>query len=77
MVIYMRKDAGYLRKQRLDWISSQIAKDIQKGITVKGAQYALAYTHGLTLPKALEYVEFVVEVHEDWIIQDGVVKLKK
>ena len=73
----MRKDASFLRKQRLDWISSHIAKMIEKGVSFKGAQYALAYSTGLTLPKAKEYVEFVVEVHEDWQLKNGMITLSQ
>lgn len=64
----VRKDATFIRLQRINRISKLIAQNIEAGINHKNLITQIQYTIGLTRERAEEYVDLIVEAHKDWIM---------
>lgn len=64
----VRRDATFIRLQRIKRITKLIAKNIEAGINHKNLIIQIQYTIGLTRERAEEYVDLIVEAHKDWIM---------
>lgn len=67
----VRKDAGFLKKQRLD----KIAKAIAEGFASGGVSYEkllvmIQFNEGLTRKTAAEYVDLILQA-KGWMIIEG------
>ena len=72
----VRKDAGFLKAQRMGDISKMIAQNIEKGIFPENLLDMIEYNIGLSRDKAQEYIDLIIRVHEDWVWQDNKIVLK-
>jgi len=69
-VFEMRRDASYIKVERLALITKKIAKQFPEPVDFHKLVLWIEMEIGLSGEKACEYVEKVCEVH-DWEIEDG------
>ena len=59
-----------MRHGRIQTISKLIAQNIEGGINYKKLIIQIQYTIGLTKERAEEYVDLIIEAHEDWTMKN-------
>lgn len=66
----VRRDAAFLKAERIATIQKTIMHDIAKGIDIERLLREIEYSIGLNRDTALRYVQLVVD-RQGWLISEG------